>query len=179
MLKLSFDRNRDHYWGELNATIELMQYGGYQCSYSGDTWPIVRQLKESLGSDLRYVFRHFPLPNLHNLAMESAVAAEAAGLQGKFWLMHEKIMENQLHLNRASLNVFAEDIGVDMSEFVRDCRSRQLFKKITNDFESGINSGVSGTPTFFVNGLMYNGFDDFASLHKVCRFATGYYKMTG
>ena len=177
MLTLPFDANRDHYWGDLNASIELIQYGGYQCSHSGDIWPVIKQLKESLDSDLRFVFRHFPLPNLHPLAIESAVAAEAAGLQGQFWQMHNKIMENQLHLNRASLNLLAEEIGLDMNVFVRDGRNRQLFKKIKNDFESGINSGVAGTPTFFVNGLMYNGFNDFPDLLKVCRFAAGYYKI--
>ena len=177
MLTLPFDVNRDHYWGDLHASTELIQYGGYQCSHCGDIWPIVKQLKESMGSDLRYVFRHFPLTNLHPLAMESAVAAEAAGLQGKFWLMHNKIMENQIYLNRASLNVFAEEIGLDMNVFIRDCRNRQLFKKIKNDLESGLNSGVDGTPTFFVNGRMYSGFNDFPDLLKVCRFASDYYKM--
>ena len=177
MLKLSFDPTRDHYWGDLNASTELIQYGGYQCSHSGDIWPIVKQLKETLGSELKYVFRHFPLPNLHPLAMESAVAAEAAGLQGKFWAMHDKIMENQRYLNRASLNSFADEIGLNTSEFVRDCRNRQLYKRVTSDLESGIQSGVNGTPTFFINELMYNGFNDFQSLYNVCKFTSGYYKI--
>jgi protein-disulfide isomerase len=177
MLTPSFDLNRDHFFGNIHAPLELMQYGGYQCSHCGDVLPVIRQLQESLGEDLRFVFRHFPLSNLHHLALDAAVAAEASGLQGKFWSMHYKILENQLYLNRASLNVFAEELGMDMSLFGLHRRNRHLFKKITNDFESGIHSGVNGTPTFFINGLRYNGFDDFQSLYKVCRFATGYYKM--
>ncbi len=174
MLKPLFNSGRDHYWGGLNAQVELMQYGGYQCRHSGVSWPVVIQMKEFFGNDLRFVFRHFPLPNIHHLALEAALAAEAAGLQGRFWEMHTKIMNNQFHLNRASLNVLAEETGLDMGEFISDCKRRHLFKKITNDFESGIHSGVNGTPTFFINGYMYNGFDDFNSLYKVCRFTTDY-----
>jgi protein-disulfide isomerase len=177
MLKLSFDSNRDHFWGDLNAPIELIEYGGYQCRHSGDVWQVVTQLKDTFGKELKYVYRHFPLPNLHNLALETALAAEAAGVQGKFWVMHNKIMENQLHLNRASLNLFANEIGLDMGEFIRHSKSRHLYKKIKNDLESGIHSGVNGTPTFFINGLMYNGFNDFNSLYRVCKFATDFYKV--
>src|SRR5712672_1524188 len=113
MLKPLFNSGRDHYWGDLNAPVELMQYGGYQCRHSGDVWPVVKQLKEFLGDDLRYVFRHFPMPNLHPLALEAAVSAEAAGMQGRFWAMHIKILDNQFYLNRASLNVFAEELKLD------------------------------------------------------------------
>jgi len=177
MLKPLFNSGRDHYWGDLNAPVELMQYGGYQCRHSGDVWPVVKQLKEFFGNDLRYVFRHFPMPNLHHLALEAAISAEAAGLQGKFWAMHNKIMDNQFYLNRASLNLLAEEISLDMDEFNSDCKNRRLLNKITSDFESGIRSGVNGTPSFFINGLMYNGFDDFNSLYKVCRFATEFRKV--
>jgi protein-disulfide isomerase len=114
------------------------------------------------------------LPNLHHLALEAAVAAEAAGLQGNFWAMHTKIMDNQFHLNRASLNSFAEEIGLDMGEFISNFKNRHLLRKITSDFESGIHSGVIGTPAFFINGLMYNGFDDFNSLYKVCSLAANF-----
>jgi protein-disulfide isomerase len=177
MLRPTFDAERDHYLGDSNAPVELVQYGGYECRHCGDVLPVLRQLKESLGDDMKIVFRHFPLPNLHPLALDAAVAAEAAGVQGKFWLMHNRIMENQLYLNRASLNAFAEEIKLDMALFGLHQKNRHLFKKITNDFEGGIHSGVNGTPTFFINGLRYNGFDDFQSLYKVCRFSAGYYKM--
>ena len=163
--------------GHSDAPVELVQYGGYQCRHCGDVLPVVRQLQQTMGSDLKYVFRHFPLPNLHDFALETAVAAEAAGMQGKFWAMHYKILENQIYLNRASLNRFAEEIKLDMRLFELHRKNRFLFKKITNDFESGIRSGVNSTPTFFINGLRYNGFDDFQSLSNVCRFAAGYYKM--
>jgi protein-disulfide isomerase len=98
-------------------------------------------------------------------------------MQGKFWAMHYKILENQIYLSRASLSLFAEEIKLDLGLFELHRKNRHLFKKITNDFESGIHSHVNGTPTFFINGLRYNGFDDFQSLYKVCRFAAGYYKM--
>jgi protein-disulfide isomerase len=170
MLKPSFSSSRDHYWGDLDAPVELLQYGGYQCRHSGDVWPVVTQLKEFFGNDLRFVFRHFPMPNLHHMSLEAAVVAEAAGQQGRFWEMHKKIMDNQFYLNRASLKIFADEIGLDMVEFNSSCKSRHLFRKITSDLESGIHSGVNGTPTFFINGLMYNGFDDFNNLYKICRF---------
>jgi protein-disulfide isomerase len=177
MLTPLFNSARDHYWGDLDAPVELIQYGGYQCRYSGDLLPVIRQLRECLGDGLRYVFRHFPLPTLHYLAMDAAMAAEAAGMQAMFWPMHEKILENQLCLNQSSFSFFAEDIGLDPGIFERHRSSRSLYKKINGDFESGIRSGVSGTPTFFINGLQYNGFDDFTSLYKVCRCARNYHKM--
>jgi protein-disulfide isomerase len=177
MLTPSFDLSRDHFLGDSEASVELIQYGGYQCRHCGDVLAVIRQLQQALGEDLKFVFRHFPMPNLHNLALETAVAAEAAGMQGKFWAMHYKILENQIYLNRASLSLFAEEIKLDLGLFELHRKNRHLFKKITNDFESGIHSHVNGTPTFFINGLRYNGFDDFQSLYKVCRFAAGYYKM--
>ena len=177
MLRPTFDAERDHYLGDLNAPVELVQYGGYQCRHCGDVLPVLRQLKESLGDDLKIVFRHFPLPNLHHLSLDAAVAAESAGIQGKFWQMHFKILENQFYMTRASFDGFAEEIRLDMSLFGLHRRNRNLFKKISSDFESGIHSGVNGTPTFFINGRRYNGFDDFEGLYKVCRFAAGYYKM--
>jgi protein-disulfide isomerase len=177
MLRPLFDIKRDHYSGIPEAPVELVQYGGYQCRHCGDVLPVIRQLQETMGVNLIYIFRHFPLPNLHHLALDTAAAAEAAGLQGKFWAMHNMILENQLYLNRASLSFFADEIDLDMALYNKHLNSRQLYDRIISDFESGIHSGVNGTPTFFVNGLRYNGFDDFNGLYKVCRYASNYYKM--
>jgi protein-disulfide isomerase len=134
--------------------------------------PEINQLLDALGTRVKYVFRNYPLPNLHPLALQSAIVAESAGLQERFWDMHEMILKNQKYLNLSSFNLFAEEIGLDMEAFDRQRQSKQLFQKIISDFESGIRSGVDSTPTFFINGFRYNGFDDFQSLYKVCKCAT-------
>ena len=170
MLIPFFDSNKDNYSGTPYAAVELVEYGDYQCEYCADAYPVVRSLQEALGDDIRFVFRNFPLPNVHSDAIEAAVAAEAAARQGKFWQMHNMILENQKFLNRASYIRFAEEIEVDIAEFERDRQNQQVFSKITGDLESGIKSGVNGTPTFFINGLRYNGFTDFKSMYHSCLY---------
>jgi protein-disulfide isomerase len=132
---------------------------------------VVKQLLVSSDLNIKFVFRNFPFASLHPLAIEAALVAEAAGLQGYFWEMHEMILKNQKYLNRSSFNRFAEEIGIDIVSFDLDCQRKQLFQKVSSDFESGIRSGVSSTPTFFVNGLRYNGFDDYQSLYRICKYS--------
>jgi protein-disulfide isomerase len=176
MLIPSFDIKRDQFFGPAHARVELIQYGDYQCLHCGDTASVIHQLHSIMGDDLNIVFRHFPLHNLHPFALDAAVAAEAAGLQGKFWQMHFKILENQFYLNRSSFDWFAQDLKLDMVHFGVHKKSRHLFKKIAADLESGVHNGVNSTPTYFINGRRYNGFNDFPSLFRVCRVAAGYYK---
>jgi protein-disulfide isomerase len=95
---------------------------------------------------------------------------EAAGMQGKFWEMHAKVFENQRYLNRASVRWLADEIELNASAFETDRRNKKLFQEVISDFESGIRSGVNGTPTLFINGMRYNGFDDYQSLYKVCSY---------
>jgi protein-disulfide isomerase len=174
MLIPLFDSNRDNYAGSVHASVELMEYGDYQCTFCAEAYQVVEAIRQALGDDLRYVFRNFPLPNVHTNAIEAAVAAEAAARQGKFWQMHNSILENQKFLTRASYGRFAEEIGVDLAEFERDRNNQEVFAKITGDLESGVKSGVNGTPTFFVNGLRYNGFTDFKSLYHTCLYVKRY-----
>lgn len=124
-----------------------------------------------MAQKIRFVFRNCPFPDVHPLALDMAIAAEAAGLQGKFWEMHTMIYENQRNLNLSSVNCFAGEIGLNMNLFTLSMGSRKLFKKITEDMESGIRSGVKGTPAFFINRLRYNGFNDFRGLLKSCNYS--------
>lgn len=174
MLTPLFNNGRDNYSGEVNAPIELVQYGDYQCTHCADAYPVIKSLQNAMGDSMRFVFRNFPLPNIHSLALDSAVAAEAAGMQGKFWQMHDLILENQKHLTHSSFSWFAEEIHLNINKFERDRQSNQIFQKVTSDFEGGIRSGVNGTPTFFINSLRYNGFTDFKGLYNACFFMHEY-----
>jgi protein-disulfide isomerase len=177
MLKLPFNSSRDHYQGSLFAPIELVQYGDFQCSHCAYVYPDVKLLMETLGRHVRFVYRHYPLHNIHPLALEAALATEVAATQEKFWYMHDMIFENQKHLLRSSFSTFAEEIELDLGQYENTRKHKKLFHKVTNDFESGVKSGVDGTPTFFINGKKYNGFNDFEGLYKACKYTFNIHKM--
>jgi protein-disulfide isomerase len=169
-LKMPFNSAIDHYQGSLTAPVELVQYGDFQCPHCAEAYPAIKMLIETLGSTIRFIYRHYPLPNIHPLALEAAVAAEAAGLQNKFWYMHDMILENQKYILRSSFSVFAKEIELDLETYENNSKYKRLFHKVINDFESGVKSGVDGTPTFFTNGKKYNGFNDFGGLYKACKY---------
>ncbi len=148
---------RDHIQGKYTAPLELVEYGDYQCPHCGRAYPIIKNLQRNLGPDLKFVFRNFPLSEIHPDAFNAAVAAEAAGLQQKFWDTHDIIFENQQDLNLESLFLYAKTIGLDLEHFKNDIQKNTLITKVEQDFESGIRSGVNGTPSFFINGKKYNG----------------------
>jgi len=173
-LKPAFNTLLDNYTGSYNAPVELVQYSDFQCEFSGNIYTTLKVLQEYLGDQLRFVFRHFPLANLNPLALDAAVASEAAAMQGKFWEMHDLIFKNQKYLVKSSFSKFAEEIGLDMYYFENSREHKRLRHKVINDFESGVKSGVDGTPTFFINGRRYNGFVDFESLLKTCRFVNDF-----
>lgn len=174
MLHQHFRTDYDHYQGCPLAPIELIQYGDFQCSYCGDVFPAIKQLQDSFGSLLKFVYRHFPMPCRHPLAIPAAVAAEAAALQGRFWYMHDMIFRNQKYMTRTSFSRFAGEINLDTRPF-EDCREhRKLFRKVIGDFEGGIKSGVDCTPTFFINGIRYVGFNDFDNLYSVIKNVISY-----
>ena len=159
----------DHYYGCPGAPIELVEYGDFQCNYCGEVYPVIKQLQDCFGDLLKFVYRHFPVSNQHTLALPAAIAAEAAANQGKFWYMHDMIYENQKYLSRTSFSEFAGEIELDIKSF-EDCREhKKLLRKVTGDFASGVRSGVDSTPTFFINGMRYEGFDDFGNLYTVLR----------
>jgi protein-disulfide isomerase len=147
---------RDQVQGNHDAKIELVEYGDYQCPHCGRAYPIIKKLQKALGHNLKFVFRNFPLSNMHPDAMNAAVAAEAAGLQGKFWEMHDMIFEHQNRLLEDDLVSYAQRLGLNIDRFQNDMLSETILSKVEDDFESGMRSGVNGTPSFFINGEKYN-----------------------
>ena len=147
----------DHRFGNPDAAIELLEYGDYQCPYCGMAFPIVKRMQTAFGNDLKFVFRNFPLTNIHPLATLAAVATEAAGLQGMYWEMHDLVFEHQHFLFKEALMEYAGAIKLNLEKFERDLHNEALLEKVESDFESGLRSGVNGTPTFFVNGEKYLG----------------------
>ncbi|MBS1663746.1 MAG: DsbA family protein [Bacteroidetes bacterium] len=149
--------SNDHLFGNPAASLELVEYGDYECPHCRRAYPIVKAIKEILGPELKFVFRNFPLSNIHPHAFMAAVATEAAGLQGRFWEMHDIVFENQKNLEVDNLLLLASNIGLDIDRFESDLRSKALHEKVEKDFESGMRSGVNGTPTFFINGRKFEG----------------------
>ena len=147
--------SNDHIQGDINAPIELVQYGDYQCPHCGRAYPIIKNIQKKLGHNLKFVFRNFPLSEIHPNAINAAVAAEAASAQNKFWEMHDIIYENQQHLSDVDLVRYAVKIGLDPEQFEADFEAPQYLEKTESDFESGVRSGVNGTPSFFINGEKY------------------------
>jgi protein-disulfide isomerase len=150
----------DHHQGNVNAAIILVEYGDFECPYCGRAHPLVKRLLKEKGKELHFVFRNFPLREIHPHAFISALAAEAAGKQDKFWEMHDLIFENQQGLSANLLNSFAERLDLDLAAFTKDSKSRELQSKVETDFESGLRSGVNGTPSFFLNGSKLLTYDE-------------------
>jgi protein-disulfide isomerase len=145
----------DHIYG--SAALELVEYGDYECPYCGRAYPIIKHIQQKLGDDLKFVFRNFPLSHIHPHAFAAAVATEAAGLQNKFWEMHDIVFENQKTLEPGDIFYFAKSIGLDLEKFKNDITNNELQSKVEGDIESGFRSGVNKTPTFFINGVRYEG----------------------
>ncbi|HLY68145.1 MAG TPA: DsbA family protein [Puia sp.] len=149
--------SKDHCQGNASAPIELVEFGDYQCPHCGRAYPIIKSIQKKLGNKLKFVFRNFPLAEAHPYATHAAIAAEAASAQNKFWEMHDIIFENQDRLDDPHLVHYAEKIGLNVAKFKTDFEKPEFAEKVENDFESGIRSGVNGTPSFFINGQKYNG----------------------
>jgi protein-disulfide isomerase len=157
-LEIPVTLERDHVEGPANAALTLVEYGDYQCPYCGAAYPEVKKVQKELGSELRFVFRNFPLTNMHEHAMNAAETAEAASAQGKFWLMHDFLYEHQATLGDPSVALgYAKRLGLDTQRFEREIAQHTYQKRIREDFMSGVRSGVNGTPTFYVNGVRHDG----------------------
>ncbi len=154
----------DHAQGSVDALVTLVQYGDYECPYTRLSRHSVHALQREFSDRLRFVFRHFPLSEIHPHARAAANAAEAAGAQTDFWTMHEYLFEHQKALEPADLQRYATEVGLDVSRFDRDRSSPEITKRIERDIASGERSGVEGTPTFYVNGLRHDGGYDLESL---------------
>jgi protein-disulfide isomerase len=157
---------RDHVRGSSDARVTLMEYGDFECPYSGRAYPIVRDLQERMGEQLRFIFRNFPLTTVHPHAEQAAEAAEAAAAQGRFWEMHDLLYENQRHLRDDDLRSYAQTLNLDLDLFDNDLAEHVHADRVHEDFMSGVRSGVNGTPTFFINGLRH---DDSYELETLLR----------
>ena len=149
--------SKDHLQGSRKAALEMVEYGDYQCNHCGHAYPIIKAVQQKMGDDLKFVFRNFPLSEVHPDAVNAAVAAEAAALQDKFWEMHDIIYENQERLEMEDLLLYAKKIGLDLERFKDDIKKNTLSAKVEEDFEGGVRSGVNGTPSFFINEKKYEG----------------------
>jgi protein-disulfide isomerase len=149
--------SRDHMLGVRSAPIILVEYGDYQCPYCLKAYPIVKNIQKRLGSKLCFVFRNFPLTQLHPHAQEAAEAAEIAAAQDKFWEMHDYLFEHQQELDNANLKKHAAVLGLDTISFNHDLDNHIHARRVREDFLSGVRSGVNGTPTFFINGTRHDG----------------------
>ncbi|WP_447983697.1 DsbA family protein [Nitrospira sp. Nam74] len=158
---------RDHIRGPVQAPVTLVEYGDFECPYCGQAYVVVKELEQELASLLRVVFRNFPLTMVHPHALQAAETAESAGGQGRFWDMHDVLFEHQDALSVTDLTEYANDLGLDMTQFVRDVTEHTYADRIREEAAEGVRSGVNGTPTFFINGVRYEGSSDFGSLLAV------------
>jgi protein-disulfide isomerase len=155
---------KDQREGNLRAPLVLVEYGDYECPHCGAAYPIIKKLQRHFGDKLLFVFRNFPLAESHPHALTAAYVAEAAGLQNKFWPVHDLIFENQQNLSTQQLLKYAAAAGTDLDKLGGDIVSKEIINKVEEDMEGGARSGVNGTPTFFINGKRYDGYYEFESL---------------
>ena len=142
----------DHISGNTISQNILVEFGDYQCPHCGHAYPLLKKLMKEKGKDFQFVFRNFPLQESHPAAMKAAYAAEAAAMQNKYWEMHDMIYENQQKLFDDDFHLFfAKKLKLDIEKFIADMDSDDVAEKVAEDFESGIRSGVNGTPTIFFN----------------------------
>ncbi|HMJ58357.1 MAG TPA: thioredoxin domain-containing protein [Gemmatimonadales bacterium] len=148
---------RDHAQGPPEAPVTLVEYGDFECPHCGRAYPMVKAVQRSLGQNLRFVFRNFPLAKSHEHAEHAAEMAEAAGQQGKFWEMHDLLFEHQDALEDENLVAYAASLGIDAAGAAAALVEGTFSARVREDFASGAKSGVNGTPTFFINGARYDG----------------------
>jgi Na+/H+ antiporter NhaA len=164
------DPERDHIRGPVDAPVTVLEYGDFECPFCGQAEPVVRELLREHG-DVAYVWRHLPLNDVHPNAQQAAEAAEAAANQGAFWEMHDLLLDRQDALRFRNLLDYAGELGLDVERFEEDLRTRDGSGRIAQDVDSADLSAVSGTPTFFINGLRHYGAYDIATLSAAVKAA--------
>jgi Na+/H+ antiporter NhaA len=165
------DSERDHVRGPGSAPVTLVEYGDYECPYCGQAEIVIRELLDEFGDELRYVWRHLPLNDVHPNAQMAAEATEAAGAQGAFWPMHDKLLASQDELTARDLKRHAADLGLDGERFWDELRGREHSERVADDVASADTSGVAGTPSFFINGRRHQGAYDVDTLSAAVRGA--------
>src|SRR3954447_767175 len=165
------DPERDHVRGPDDAPVTLVEYGDYECPYCGRAEAVIRELLDEFGDDLRYVWRHLPLNDVHPNAQNAAEAAEAAAVQGAFWEMHDKLIHNQDQLGAPDPEGHAGELGLDVGRFRDEMQRRVYAARVAEDVSSADASGVGGTPGFFINGRRHRGAYDVETLSRLVRAA--------
>jgi len=169
-LYVDVDPERDHVRGPIEAPVTVAEYGDFECPYCGQAEPVVRELLRDFG-DVRYVWRHLPLNDVHPHAQLAAEASEAAADQGAFWEMHDLLLDHQDALDPSDLIGYAEQLGLDVERFTNALRDHSGAARVADDVDSADLSGVAGTPTFFVNGRRHHGAYDIGTLSAAVRVA--------
>lgn len=164
---------KDHRQGDKSAPCTLVEYGDYQCPSCGQAYPIVKRLQKHFGKRLSFIFRNFPLTQLHPYAEPAAETAEFAAARAKFWQMHDLLFENQARLGDDLLVELAEELQLAPAELLDALESKQFEPRVRADFSGGVRSGVNGTPTFFINGQRHDGPYDFDSLVRTIDVTLG------
>ena len=154
----------DHIQGDPKAPVLLVEYGDYECPHCGHAQPIIKQVQKHFGKRLGFVFRNFPLREIHFNAEDAAEAAEYAATKGKFWEMHDGIFENQKMLGVPMLLELAEKLGLSADYLNGALSAGEFTGRVEQDFLGGVRSGVNGTPTFFINGHRHDGSFEFEEL---------------
>jgi Na+/H+ antiporter NhaA len=174
-----FDPDRDHLRGPVDAPVTVVEYGDFECPYCGQAEPFVRELLAKHGKSVRYVWRHLPLNDVHPHAEMAAEASEAANAQGAFWPMHDMLMDHQGALTVKDLVGYAKELDLDVEAFRRNLRDRTGAGRVAEDIESADLSGVTGTPTFFINGRRHHGAYDTETLAAAVKEAQARVVISG
>jgi len=154
----------DHIQGNPAAKCSLVEYGDYECPSCGEAYPIIQKLQKYFGDRISFVFRNFPLSQIHPWAEAAAEAAEFSASDGRFWEMHDLLYENQERLSEELLMNLADSLHLSSAHLKTALADRKYHDRVRGDFMGGVRSGVNGTPTFFINGQRHNGSYDFDTL---------------
>ena len=154
----------DHIQGPDDAEATLVEYGDYECPFCGQAYYVVKRIQKHFGKRLRFVFRNFPLTEIHPQAESAAETAEFAGAHGKFWQMHDLLYENQERLGGPLYSELAAELGLSPQALSQALAEGTYRARVRADFASGVRSGVNGTPTFFINGVRHDGSFDYETL---------------
>jgi len=157
--------DEDHVAGPESAAVTLLEYGNFECIHCGQAYPIIKQIRSLLSSDLRFVFRHFPTVRTHPHSLRAAEAAEAAGAQGKFWEMHDELFTHQMALEDRDLMRYSKRIGLDVDRFSREMSENIFLPRIQAAYQQSLfDEHVTGTPTIYLNEIRYTGATDLQTL---------------